>query len=76
VWIVLAGQSVFAAPSAAPVTATGSGSSQSVTTGDETSIDTLRREVAELRRKIEKPPKDLWDKFDQYPASRRGWQSR
>jgi hypothetical protein len=63
VWLILTGQSVFAALSAAPVTTAGPGSPQSVTTSDETSIDALRREVAELRRKIEKPPKDLWDKF-------------
>lgn len=62
-WLVLAGQSVFAAPSASPVIAVGSGSSQSVATEDERSINILRSEVAELSRKIEKPPKDIWDMF-------------
>ncbi len=29
----------------------------------EPAFDTLRNEVAELRKKIEKPPKDIWDKL-------------
>jgi hypothetical protein len=36
-----------------------------------TGIDDLRNEVAELRRKVEKPPKDIWDKISSIsgPAS-------
>lgn len=58
-WLLLAGQSISGVPSAV----SGPGLSQSVATSDETSIDALRREVADLQRKIDKPPKDLWDKF-------------
>lgn len=30
---------------------------------DDTSVETLRSEVSELKKKVEKPPKDLWDKL-------------
>ncbi len=63
VWLALAAQPVFAAPTSAPVAAPSLGSSQSLAARDEKSIDTLWSEVAELRRKVEKPPKDKWDVF-------------
>jgi hypothetical protein len=62
VWLVIATQSVFAEPSAAPVTAPSSGS-EPLPISHAASIEALWNEVSELRRKVEKPPKDVWDKF-------------
>jgi hypothetical protein len=74
VWLVITAQSVFAEPSAAPVTAPGSGY-EPVPTTHATSIDTLWSEVSELRRKVEKPPKDVWDKFSSVSGFASGLQS-
>ena len=57
--LVLAAPSSAAQPAGATSAAGAAEPSQSVATG----IETLRNEIAELRRKVEKPPKDIWDKI-------------
>jgi hypothetical protein len=61
-WLVLGAQSFAAPPSDSVGATSGAGSSQSVATGYDRQVDSLRNEIAELRRKVEKPPKDVWDK--------------
>jgi hypothetical protein len=61
-WLVLGTQSVAETPSNASGAASGVGSPQSAATDNDRSIATLRNEITELRRKVEKPPKDFWDK--------------
>jgi hypothetical protein len=56
--LVLAAQSYAAQPTGPTNVAGAAEPSQSVAV----SIDTLRNEIAELRRRVEKPPKDVWDK--------------
>ena len=62
-WLASGARS-FAAPPAADAVSTtgGAGPSRAVATVDDKSFETLRNEVSELRRKVDKPPKDFWDK--------------
>lgn len=52
----------WCASAANPETSVASSSPNTAPSSDVHSLDSLRAEIAELRRKVEKPPKDAWDK--------------
>jgi S1-C subfamily serine protease len=63
VYILVAAISASTAATNTPSVVSAPNARASSDTHPEPTIDTLLAEVAELRRKVEKPPKDAWDKL-------------
>jgi hypothetical protein len=61
--LVYGAHSAAQTPSDASPAGSAPGPPQSAAADYERSVASLRNEIAELRRKVEKPPKDVWDKI-------------